>query len=126
MTDWEWNELFSVFWVELGYIDINKRTQKTVSCVILYKFIREQSESLVNLDVLGKPHVIAELRKSNTNRRIILHHDNASSHTAHQTTEYLRHKNGELLDHPPYSPDLSPNDFFTFPKIKDIMRSRRF
>lgn len=72
------------------------------------------------------PQVIAELRKTNPKRRIILHHDNASSHTAHQTIEYLEQQNVEILDHPPYSPDLSPNDFFTFPKIKKKLRGQRF
>ena len=31
-----------------------------------------------------------------------------------------------MLDHPPYSPDLSPNDFFTFSKIKNGLRGQRF
>jgi hypothetical protein len=31
-----------------------------------------------------------------------------------------------VLEHPPYSPDLAPNDFFLFPKIKDIMKGRYF
>lgn len=72
------------------------------------------------------PQVIAELRKTNPKRRIILHQDNASSHTARKTIEFLTQQNVELLDHPPYSPDLSPNDFFTFPKIKDGLRGHRF
>jgi len=72
------------------------------------------------------PEVIAELRKNNPNRRIILHHDNASSHTARRTIEFLAEKKIELLDHPPYSPDLSPNDFFTFPRIKEKLRGQRF
>ncbi|CAH2018888.1 unnamed protein product [Acanthoscelides obtectus] len=42
-------------------------------------------------------------------RRIILHQDNASSHTAPKTRQYLTEENVELLDHPPYSPDVSPN-----------------
>ncbi|CAH2010858.1 unnamed protein product [Acanthoscelides obtectus] len=59
-------------------------------------------------------------------RGIILHQDNASSHTAQKTRQYLTEENVELLDHPPYSPDLSPNDFFTFPKIKNRLRGQRF
>ncbi|CAH1995837.1 unnamed protein product [Acanthoscelides obtectus] len=72
------------------------------------------------------PKVITELRKINLERRIILHQDNASSHTAQKTRQYLAEENVELLDHPPYSPDLSPNDFFTFPKIKNRLRGQRF
>ncbi|CAH2006981.1 unnamed protein product [Acanthoscelides obtectus] len=59
-------------------------------------------------------------------RRMILHQDNASSHTAQKTRQYLTEENVELLDHLPYSPDLSPNDFFTFPKIKNRLRGQRF
>ncbi|CAH1965640.1 unnamed protein product [Acanthoscelides obtectus] len=33
-------------------------------------------------------------------------------------------ENVELLDHPPYSPDLSLNDFFTLPKIKNGLRGQ--
>ncbi|CAH1991205.1 unnamed protein product [Acanthoscelides obtectus] len=72
------------------------------------------------------PKVITELRKINPERRIILHQDNASSRTAQKTRQYLTEENVELLDHPPYSPDLSPNDFFTFPKIKNRLRGQRF
>ncbi|CAH2012987.1 unnamed protein product [Acanthoscelides obtectus] len=71
------------------------------------------------------PKVITELRKIKPERRIILHQDNASSHTAQKTRQYLTEENVELLDHPPYSPDLSPNDFFTFPKIKNRLRGQR-
>ncbi|CAH1988644.1 unnamed protein product [Acanthoscelides obtectus] len=56
----------------------------------------------------------------------ILQQDNASSHTAQETRQYLTEENVELLDHPPYSPDLIPNDFFTFPKIKNTLRGQRF
>ncbi|CAH1998673.1 unnamed protein product [Acanthoscelides obtectus] len=72
------------------------------------------------------PKVITGLRKINPERRIILHQDNASSHTAQKTRQYLTEGNVELLDHPPYSPDLSPNDFLTFPKIKNRLRGQRF
>ncbi|CAH1994990.1 unnamed protein product [Acanthoscelides obtectus] len=72
------------------------------------------------------PKVISELRKINSERRLILHQDNASSHTAQKTRQYLTEENVELLDHPPYSPDLRHNDFFTFPKIKNRLRGQRF
>ncbi|CAH1990240.1 unnamed protein product [Acanthoscelides obtectus] len=72
------------------------------------------------------PKVIIELRKINPERRIILHQDNASSHTAQKTRQYLTEENVELLDDPPYSPDLSPIDFFTSPKIKNRLRGQRF
>ncbi|CAH1988293.1 unnamed protein product [Acanthoscelides obtectus] len=71
------------------------------------------------------PKVITELRKINPERRIILNRDNASSHTAQKTRRYLTEENVELVGHPPNSPDLSPNDFFTFSKIKNRLRGQR-
>jgi [histone H3]-lysine36 N-dimethyltransferase SETMAR len=72
------------------------------------------------------PEVFKEMREKNKRRRIILHHDNASSHTSRQTNEFLTTENIELMSHPPYSPDLAPNDFFLFPYIKDKLRGQRF
>ena len=59
-------------------------------------------------------------------RKVLFHHDNASSHTAIKTVEFLAEKKVQQLPHPPYSPDLSPADYFLFPKIKDSMRGKRY
>ncbi|CAK9809133.1 Histone-lysine N-methyltransferase SETMAR [Anthophora quadrimaculata] len=32
----------------------------------------------------------------------------------------------ELLEHPPYSPDLAPSDFHLFPNLKKFLRGKRF
>ncbi|CAH1995479.1 unnamed protein product [Acanthoscelides obtectus] len=40
--------------------------------------------------------------------------------------KHLTEENVELLDHTPYSSDLSRNDFVTFPKIKNRLRGQRF
>ncbi|CAH2015084.1 unnamed protein product, partial [Acanthoscelides obtectus] len=90
------------------------------------KVIRSRSEQrTVAADwytTICLPKDITELRKINPGRRITVHQDNASSHTAQKTRQYLTEENVKLLVHPPYSPDLSPNDFFTFPKIKNRLR----
>ena len=31
-----------------------------------------------------------------------------------------------VLDHPPYSPDLAPADYFVFPKVKSHLKGRLF
>jgi len=31
-----------------------------------------------------------------------------------------------VLDHPPYSPDLAPADYFLFPKVKSLLKGRLF
>jgi len=40
--------------------------------------------------------------------------------------EYFATKQITVLEHPSYSPDLAPNDFFLFPKIKEILKGRHF
>jgi hypothetical protein len=40
--------------------------------------------------------------------------------------EFLASKQITVLEHPPCSPDLAPNDCFLFPKIKEIFKGRHF
>ncbi|UYV70801.1 hypothetical protein LAZ67_8000674 [Cordylochernes scorpioides] len=56
----------------------------------------------------------------------ILHHDNARPHTAHLVTSFLAKNGTEILPQPPYSPDIAPNDFFLFPKLKAVLKGRHF
>ena len=56
----------------------------------------------------------------------ILHHDNASAHTALGVKQFLVSKEITTLHQPPYSPDLAPCDFFLFPKLKGILKGTRF
>ena len=44
----------------------------------------------------------------------ILYMDNAPSHTALSTKQFLKQKKVKIMEHPPYSPDLAPCDFFCF------------
>ncbi|CAH1956400.1 unnamed protein product [Acanthoscelides obtectus] len=81
--------------------------------LIYFNFQRQlsQQECLAELlSVFGNeaPHQSTIYRWCG--ERIILHQDNASSHAAQKT----RH------------PNLSPNDFFTFPRIKNRLRGQRF
>jgi len=53
-------------------------------------------------------------------------HDNARLHTAHATTDALEMLKFEVLSHPPYSPDLAPNDFHLFPHLKRDLKGTHF
>jgi len=55
-----------------------------------------------------------------------LHHDNLPAHTALSVSKLLATKQITVLEHPAYSPDLVPSDFFLFPKIKEILKGRHF
>jgi histone-lysine N-methyltransferase SETMAR len=45
----------------------------------------------------------------------ILHHDNAPAYYALRLHEFLVQNCIIKMDHPPYSPDLAPCDFWLFP-----------
>ena len=49
-------------------------------------------------------------------------HDNARPHIARKTQALLR----EIFEHPPFSPDLAPSDFFLFPKMKEHLAGKSF
>ena len=48
-------------------------------------------------------------------------HDNASSHQCEAVKSFLASEKVKVLNHPPYSPDLSPCDFFLFPRLKKML-----
>ncbi|KAJ4439571.1 hypothetical protein ANN_07698 [Periplaneta americana] len=56
----------------------------------------------------------------------IILHDNARSHTAAAIKDLLRHWQWEILEHPPYSPDMSPCDYDLFTKVKEPLRGTRY
>ena len=59
-------------------------------------------------------------------RGLLLHHDNASAHTAAVTLDFLAASNVQLATHPSYSPDLAPCDWFLFPSAKRQLKGNSF
>jgi histone-lysine N-methyltransferase SETMAR len=58
--------------------------------------------------------------------REVLHHDNFRTHTTQATKERIQELQCELLEHPPYSPDLAPSDFHLFGTLKNHLGGKRF
>ena len=56
----------------------------------------------------------------------MLHHDNAPCHTTVSINECLAEKSIPVVPKPPYSRDLSPRDFFLFPRLKNHLKGRHF
>jgi hypothetical protein len=50
----------------------------------------------------------------------------ASAHTSLLIREFLAKQETIVVPQPPYSPDLAPADFLTFPKLKSTLKGRRF
>jgi histone-lysine N-methyltransferase SETMAR len=53
-------------------------------------------------------------------------YDSAPSHNATIVKQFLAQRKVTVLDHPPYSPDLTPADYFLFPKVKSHLMGRLF
>jgi len=51
-----------------------------------------------------------------------LNHNNAPASNALEIREFLAKNYIAVLEHPPYSPDLAPCDFFLFPKLKEVIK----
>jgi len=56
----------------------------------------------------------------------ILHQDKAPAHNALSVKQFLANKSIIVLEHPPYSSDLDPSDFYIFPKIKSVLKGTHF
>ena len=55
-----------------------------------------------------------------------LHYENAPAHTAHVIHAFLAKNSMSFVRQAPYSPDLEPCDFWLFPKLKTILKEKRF
>ena len=53
-------------------------------------------------------------------------HDNPSSHKFEVIKSFLPSEKVKVLNHPPYSPDLSPCDFFLFPRLKKMLSGNKY
>jgi len=53
-------------------------------------------------------------------------HDNAPAHKAASVWQFLNPKYVTTLYHPPYSPELSPPEYFLFPKLKMKLKELHF
>jgi len=60
------------------------------------------------------------------NQTWMLHHDNALAHVSLLIRSYLAKHQTSVVPHPPCSPDLTPADFFLFPKLKTTLKGHGF
>ena len=78
--------------------------------------------------------VLREFRKRFRRKRPALfksvqwhfHQDNAPVHNSILVTNYLSKMDIKTVPQPPYSPDLTPCDFWLFPKLKEKLRGCRY
>ena len=69
---------------------------------------------------------IKENRRGMLSRGVLLNQDNAPVHKSAVAMAAIKDAGFELVDHPPYFPDLAPSDFRLFPNLKKHLRGQRF
>jgi len=67
---------------------------------------------------------LKEKRRGMLHCRVQFHQDNAPGQASSEN--WLPSKMLNLLQHPPYSPDLAPNDYYLFPKQKEFIKRSKF
>ena len=87
----------------------------------IVKFQRycEQLEDLKKAVLKKRP----ELRHR---RNVVFHMDNVRPQVALGTKEKLKDFGWEVLQHPPYSPDIAPSDFHLFRSLQNHLDLQRF
>jgi histone-lysine N-methyltransferase SETMAR len=74
-------------------------------------------------------HILPEictLREPGTQRKVVVHADNAKPHVAKRVKQFMDDNGLRTASHPLYSPDLAPSDFFLFGHVKTALRGTVF
>ena len=65
-------------------------------------------------------------RRGKIRKGVLFHQDNAPAHKSVVAMAAINDCGFELVQHPPYSPDLAPSDFHLFPKLKKAISGSHF
>jgi histone-lysine N-methyltransferase SETMAR len=116
--------------------DINVQDQNNVDLlfdirvIIHFEFVPEGTAVNQAFYVEGLKRLIDAVRRKRRefwrDRSLILHHDNAPAHCSLRVSQFLAGKGISAMDHPPYSPELAQADFWLFPKLKSVLKGKRF
>ncbi|KMQ86389.1 transposase [Lasius niger] len=105
----------SVFWDRKGILLVDFRPPgTTINAAAYCEILRRLRRAIQNK------------RRGMLTRGVCLLHDNARPHTARDTTALLERFKWDVLEHPPYSPDLAPSDFHLFLHLKKHLGGKRF
>lgn len=59
-------------------------------------------------------------------QKLLIHMDNSRCHNNQKVTNYLESNHMERIPHPPYSPDISPCDFWLFGYLKECLKEKLY
>jgi len=98
--------------------------------VIHYEFVPRGQTVNKEFYVAVLKHLRVAVRRDRPqlwmNQNWVLHHNNAPAHSSFLVCNFLAKNETTVVPQPPYSPDLSPVDFFLFPNLKSSLKGRRF
>jgi histone-lysine N-methyltransferase SETMAR len=108
--------LVTVWWSVRGIVHVDYlRRGQTITADVYCKEIEEVHRKLL------------QTRAALVNRKgVLLLHDNARPHVAEITRAKLNELSWEVLPHPPYSPDISPCDYYLFLSMSNFLANKRF
>jgi histone-lysine N-methyltransferase SETMAR len=129
-------------WTEAGCL-APKKTRLVLSAGKVMALVFWDAEGILFIDYLEKGKKITREYYSNLltrldekkfmrkdpvlqKKKIIFHQDSAPAHKSVFARGKLRDLHYELLEHPPYSPDLARSDFCLIPKLKLFLAGQRF
>jgi hypothetical protein len=92
---------------------------------LLPKGLRSDASSYVT-QILDPLSVWCGMQIGRTNRKLIVHADNARPHTVKVTLNFMERNAMKRAPHPSYSPDLVPLDFYLFGHVKQLLRGHEF
>ncbi|UYV84992.1 CHN1 [Cordylochernes scorpioides] len=69
---------------------------------------------------------IRNKRRGKLSKGVLFLHDNARPHTSCKTVSTIIKLGFEVLEHPAYSPDLAPSDYFLFGLLKKELKGKQF
>ncbi|XP_046976424.1 histone-lysine N-methyltransferase SETMAR-like [Vanessa cardui] len=106
--------MVSVFWDAEGIIMVESLEKATITGSYNADQIRRLREA------------IKQKRRGKLRAGVLFHQDNAPSHKVAVAITAIQESGFEILEHPPYSPDLDPSDFDLFPRLKEHLRGKKF
>ena len=116
-------------------VKLDLHPRKTIICVWWDWESMVPWEMLKRNATVNKELYIAQLHRVNEAIRLkkphrqvqtILLYDNARPHVAQIVKAALQDLEWEVLQHPPYSPDLAPTDYYLFRSLSNHMRGVTF
>jgi histone-lysine N-methyltransferase SETMAR len=105
----------TIFWDAEGILLIDYLPKGSTMNAIYYASLISKVRSIV-----------LEKRRGKLSRGILLLQDNAPCHTAKVSKQAVVDAGFEKIEHPPYSPDLAPSDYYLFPSLKKELCGKKF